>query len=174
MRILAFDPASLRNLGWCFIETKEIKGVVEDLRCVAGTFVAPLVDETWKVLYPMSIAVKGLFNENKPDIVIVEKTSNFAGGFITGQVSNCLGMIYTVCGEFELKLEFVYPSRCKKLVTGNGRAKKGQIKKSVRTILEKFGIQREDSNYGSEHAFDATATALAWLIDKNKLEGFSL
>jgi len=138
-------------------------GICQDLNCVAGTVVLPTVESPWQALWPMFIAVDTILADKKPDLVVVEKTSSFSGGFVTGQVSNCMGVILACCGKHELPVLFVYPSHVKKVMTGKGRATKGQMKKSVKNVLSEFGCE---TKFDSEHACDATANILALLKEK--------
>lgn len=163
--ILGFDPASTRNIGWSVITIKKQPkkaSVLKDWLC--GTFVMEPVEQKWQVLWPMFVIVNSFIENQKPDLVILEKTSQFAGGFITGQVSQCMGVIYAACGKNNCKVEFAYPTSVKKIVTGNGRAKKGDIKRSVSEFLNNHGIK--GVKFDSEHAADASATILYWLIKK--------
>lgn len=161
--IVGFDPASTRNIGWSSLvlgkkPTKSAKVNSWD----GGTFVMPLTEEKWQVCWPMFTAIEDFLEKSNPHIVIVEKTSAFAGGFITGQVSNCMGVIFAVCGKLEIPVEFVYPTRVKKLVAGHGRASKSKVKKAVKQILNNVGI--EEVKFHSEHTADASASILGWLI----------
>ena len=166
--ITSFDPASTRNIGWSTAhldgdpikKTSNKKVSVEGWTC--GTFVMPVVEDRWKVLWPMFVVVEAFLNEQEPDLIIVEKTSSFAGGFVTGQVAQCMGVLHAVCGKLEHELESVHPTTVKKTVAGHGRAKKPKVKKSVVALLVSLGI--ENVKFDSEHAADASANILCWLI----------
>ena len=134
----------------------------------------PLTEERWEVLWPMFVTVEEFLEQRNPHLVVVEKTSSFAGGFITGQVSHCMGVLFAVCGKLKIAVEFVYPTSVKKLVAGHGRATKPQVKKSVRALLEKSGIKKPV--FDSEHTADATASVFYWLMKNgvmSPLEGES-
>jgi Holliday junction resolvasome RuvABC endonuclease subunit len=128
------------------------------------------VDQPWKMLWPLFLIVEQLFEKQKPDLVIIEKTSSFSGGFITGQVSNCMGVILACCGKFQLPVSFVYPSHVKKVLTGKGRATKTQMKKAVKEIMSDITDPNIKVEYDSEHAYDAVSNVLAFLIDEGFLE----
>lgn len=165
--IAGFDPASTRNIGWAKLSVS--KSVEKDSSVTAklcdwksGTFVMPKTEERWQVLWPMFLAIQEFMELTKPDLVIIEKTSSFAGGFVTGQVSQCIGIILAVCAKFNINVEFIYPTSAKKLVAGHGRATKAQMKKSVKALLNKIGVT--EVTFSSEHASDATANIFGWLI----------
>jgi len=164
--VTSFDPASTRNLGWAttILNKKPSKSnkkiIIESWNC--GTFVLPIHEERWQVLWPIFAISEAFLAEQKPDVVIIEQTSSFAGGFITGQVSQCMGSIFAAAGKLACNLEFAFPTSVKKTITGHGRAKKGAIKKSVTKLLEASGIEK--MKFDSEHAADASANILYWLI----------
>lgn len=163
--ILSFDPASYRNIGWSLFHIKEGPNG-DQLSCQAGTIVIEKVLEPWHALWPMFVNIDAVLGNQSPEIIIIEKTSSFSGGFVTGQVSNCTGVILACCGKYELPVDFVYPTHVKKVVSGNGRATKAQMKKSVRDFI--FKITGETIKFDSEHACDATANIICWLME-NKM-----
>ena len=165
MKLLGFDPASKRNLGWCILE---IDGEKATVKCVAGTVVLPDCNDVSEVQYPLFVAVDTMLDQQEPDFVIVEKTSQFSGSFVTGQVSHCMGSIFAACGKNETQVKYVSPTHVKKVITGNGRAKKAQMKKSTIEFLTKLGVR--ETKYDSEHAYDAAASILCWLVDNGYLE----
>ncbi len=166
-RIVSFDPASVRNLGWADFLIYEEHGSVMDIECEAGTFIMPTVDETWKAMWPMSIAIDAFLSSKEPDLVILENTSSFSGGFVTAQVSGCIGLIHASCGRYELTVESVYPTHVKKIVSGDGRATKSKMKKAVKGWLEEITGQK--LKLDSEHAFDACSNIICWLLDSGKI-----
>ena len=167
--VAGFDPASLRNIGWCLIKVHEDgAGAMQAFEPFAGTFVLSHVEEPWKALWPMFMVTDAFLSKEKPDLVVVEKTSSFSGGFITGQVSNCLGVILACCGKLNIPVTFVYPSHVKKVIVGKGKATKNQMKKAVETILE--DLTGTTIKYDSEHAYDALANVLCWMMEKGFVE----
>jgi len=166
MVIVGFDPASIRNLGWSIIQIQfDKKNNIKKFSCSAGTIVLPLVDNHWEVLYPMSLVIDNFLLKNKPDIVVVEKTNNFQGprGFVGGQISMSMGVILSMCGKYDLDVKFIFPTHCKKVLTGSGKAKKTIIKKSVKKHLNKLGIA--NPSYNSQHAYDAIGNSIVWMVD---------
>jgi len=164
--ILGFDPASTRNIGWSVIELNKKPSKTAKIRnWYGGTFVVRQLEERWQVLWPMFLLLDAFISEKQPDLVILEKTNQFAqkkGGFVTGQVSHCMGVMYAVCGKHDIPIDFAFPTSVKKVIAGHGRAKKKAVKQSVTKMLEDNGIQ--DIEFDSEHMADATATILYVLI----------
>ena len=162
MKIVSFDPASFRNLGWAICEYKKTAdGIL--LGCAAGTFVIENNGDPWESLFPLQSLVRLFLDNNKPDLVVIEKTSSFHGGFITGQVSNCIGVILSSCGEINVDVKFTYPTHVKKVVTGKGKTTKAIIRKKVNEYLVKWGSNA--IKFDSEHAADALANIVCWLLE---------
>lgn len=167
--VVGFDPASIRNIGWCLVKVHEDEtGAMQAFEPAAGTFILSHVEEPWKALWPMFVVTDTFLTNEKPDLVVVEKTSSFSGGFVTGQVSNCLGVILACCGKHNIPVAFVYPSHVKKVIVGKGKATKNQMKKAVETILS--DLSGTTYKYDSEHAYDALANVLCWMIEKGFIE----
>lgn len=161
--IVGFDPASTRNIGWSlFTLSKKPSKTAKISEWAGGTFVMPVMEERWRVLWPMFLEVESFLDEHNPDLVVVEKTSSFAGGFITGQVSHCMGVLLAACGKYKIPVEFVYPTSVKKLVAGHGRATKSKIKQATKELLIAAGV--EDVKFHSDHTADAAASVFYWLI----------
>jgi len=161
-KIIGFDPASVRNLGWSKLTISLT--TEERIATTAGTFVIEKVEQPWQAMWPIFQVVDLFLEKEKPDIVVIEKTSSFAGGFVAGQVSGCMGVIHACCGKHNIDLEFVHPTHMKKVLTGNGRATKSQVKKCVKETIG-------DLKFDSEHAYDAIGIVLSYLKDeqvKNK------
>jgi Holliday junction resolvasome RuvABC endonuclease subunit len=166
MTVLSFDPASYRNLGGAVALIQ--KGQSVQIEVAATTFVlSGTSEEPWTSLWPLFNVVDTFISENDPDLVVVEKTSSFAGGFITGQVSNCLGVILACCGKHELPVEFVYPTHVKKVVTGKGKATKTEMKNSVSSVLKQ--LKSQTTKFDSEHAYDAVANILTYMHESDDI-----
>jgi len=163
-KIASFDPASFRNLGWAifsFVDKKKSKAA-----CRAGTFIGTQPEYGPASLWEFFEIIDEFLKNEKPDIVILEKTSSFAGGFVTGQVSGCIAVIMALCGKHKIPTDSVFPTHVKKVVTGSGKAKKGLIKQSVIAILD--DLKCHDFQADSGHAFDAISNIFCWLIDNEE------
>jgi len=166
-KITSFDPASFRNLGFCNVQ---LVGGEEGpaLECQAGTIVNPNDEFGPKALYYFRLSSEQLLVDFEPDLVIVEKTSSFSGGFVAGQVSGCIGVILSSCGMLDVDVDYVFPTHVKKIVTGSGKASKSLVKKSVTNILNRMG--GEVGKLDSSHAYDAVANVLCWLFENKFIE----
>ena len=166
IKVLSVDPSSFRNMGCAVaVITSEAD---EEIECeiAANTFVMHgTADESWTCLWPLFNIVDHLIASHEPDVVIIEKTSSFSprsgAGFITGQVSNCIGVILACCGKHEVDVEFCYPTHIKKIVTGKGKATKTEMRKNVIAILNQ--LKCSVTKFDSEHAYDAVANILTFM-----------
>ncbi len=167
MKIISFDPASFRNLGWAKAEITE-SGIVIN----ADTSVTPEIHEVWQAYWPILQFVDQLLGKESPDLVIVEKTSAFSsssGSFVTGQVSHCMGVIYAACGKYGIPVDFVLPTSAKMIVAGHGKATKSQIKKAIQHFVTDLTSDKI-VKYSSEHAYDSVGNILCYLIVNGKIQ----
>ena len=164
MKIAAFDPASLKNIGWATWDT-------DTQAYETGTFVIPSMEHNWQVLWPMYQKVNKLLINKKPQTVIVEQTSAFRSkkaAFVGGQVSQCMGVIFAACGKNKSEVSLVFPTSVKKIIAGYGKATKTKMEKSVINIMS--NLANEKPSFSSEHACDALANILFWLVKKEIIE----
>jgi Holliday junction resolvasome RuvABC endonuclease subunit len=106
--------------------------------------------------------LKEIFEKEKPDAICVEGTfwnPREARGY--SYVSAAIGVIQLVAWEV-LRLEPIklQPSTVKKLVTGNGRAKKEEVADKIK---EKFNLIGDYP----DHITDAIAISYAFLTQQN-------
>ena len=169
IKVIGFDPASTKNLGYCsmsFLQNGSNDLVLKSFN--ASTAVFDSFDDRWRALGSILDVVQELLTKEMPDFVIIEQTNSFRGGksgaFVTGQVSHCIGIILAICSKLNLNVNFVYPTRVKKLLTGKGKATKSELKKAVTAQLISLGVP-EGVKFDSDHAADAAGNILAWLKD---------
>jgi len=161
VKLISFDPASSRNLGWAIVETDGNQLV----RIEANTYVLPDLPDHWYACWPIFQFADNLLAVENPDIVIVEQTSSFGGGknFVRGQVSHSMGCILAATGKHSRNLEYVFPTHVKKVVTDNGKASKSVMKKAA-------AMYNNGEKIKSEHAADALCNIVCYLVDQNIIE----
>lgn len=153
MKLLSYDPCSYKNLGWAFYNQKEL---------ITGTHVYDRVNKlnTWSGLHRIYECVDASLSWFQPDVVVLEQTGSFRGGFVTSQVTQCIGAILAACGKYHgLNLHFTYPSRVKKLVVGRGNADKDDVRKAVEAWLLAKGLSIHPC--ATEHEVDAVASIIS-------------
>lgn len=167
-KILSFDPASKKNVGWSIVSFVQTEKDFQLDAVNGGTFVTNHI-EPWQTLWPVFQFADSVINFHKPDYIVMEKTSSFSGGFVTGQVSNCMGAILAACGKHNSKVSFVFPTHVKKVVTGKGKATKTMMKRSVSSFVLKY--LNITLKLDSDHAYDALGNIICWLTDSGYLVG---
>ncbi|MBI4058661.1 crossover junction endodeoxyribonuclease RuvC [Candidatus Microgenomates bacterium] len=108
--------------------------------------------------------MKEQLNQLQPDVIAIEQVF-FATNVRTAiAVSQAKGVIMLACAHLNLPLTEFSPMHIKKVVTGNGRAKKDEMKKVVRNLLQySDGTRLRSPNKKKTH-FDDVADALAIAI----------
>src|SRR3989344_1883155 len=149
-RILGIDPGSGR-LGLGLIEI--IKGKVELMHydCIVTT---PNSPEGQKLSFIYDEIVRR-FNEIKPDLIAIEMiffANNAKTAFAVGQAR---GVVLLAAAQANIEIVEIAPLRLKKVLLGNGKAKKKDVQRFVKDY---FGLEKMPK---SDDAADAVAIALS-------------
>lgn len=162
---LGIDPASYKNLGWCCVVVTGCEG--ETFLDVQGaTFTSPCdkwgAENAW-VLYN---AVEDLIEQTQPDRIVIERTIQFPGSFVSGQINSTIGLILVAAGKYQVPVEWVIPTHMKKVVVGKGKASKTEVRNSLLHWLNGNAKKLEKS----EHCYDAFGAVITWLIDNGIIQ----
>ena len=131
MRILGIDPG-LQVCGYACLEMDADKeklieaGVIRtDNRQAIEVKLNRIAEDTHSLL------------ENfKPDIVAVEELySHYAHPKTAILMGHARGVILQTCAQASIEVRSFSATRIKKSITGNGRASKEQVQKTIQTIL---------------------------------------
>ena len=80
--------------------------------------------------------IETLLEKFRPDVVAVEELySHYAHPKTSILMGHARGVILQKCAEAEVAIKSFSATRIKKSVTGNGRASKQQVQRTVQTIL---------------------------------------
>ena len=159
MRILGMDPG-LQVCGYACLETD---GTKENL-IEAGVFRTASGSPIETKLNQIAEDTRALLEKFSPDIVAVEELySHYAHPKTAILMGHARGVILHKCAESQIKVRGFNATRIKKSITGNGRASKGQVQRTIQTLLSLPQIP-EPSDVA-----DAIAAALccANLIESN-------
>ncbi len=107
-----------------------------------------------------------LLTEMKPDAMIMEKVFFFSNAKTIIRVSQAQGVILLAADHCGIPVHELTPSEVKKIVTGNGRAKKPEMQTVIKRIL-KFKTPDKKKTHFDDVA-DALAVALSY-IKKSQL-----
>jgi Holliday junction resolvasome RuvABC endonuclease subunit len=96
--------------------------------------------------------------EFKPKILCIERSLGGGLQFVRGNLSEGVGVVKMCCHDMGVLVYEVSPGHLKKIITGNGRAKKKHI---ISNVAAWFGLDKK----GVEHECDAVAFALCCMVD---------
>jgi len=131
MRVLGIDPG-LRVCGYgCLDVSGGIYNLVEAGVLKTDSSVAMEVK-----LNSIAEDIKQILGKLSPEVVAVEELySHYAHPRTAILMGHARGVILQKCAEAGIEVRSFSATRIKKSVTGNGRASKGQVQRSVQSIL---------------------------------------
>ena len=131
MRILGIDP----GLQVCGYACLEVAGDEEKLT-EAGVFQTANNSAIEVRLNRIAEDAESLLKKFRPDIVAVEELySHYAHPKTAILMGHARGVILQKCAEAAIEVRSFSATRIKKSVTGNGRASKEQLQRTIQTIL---------------------------------------
>ena len=131
MRILGIDP----GLQVCGYACLEIVGDNEKL-IEAGIIRIEKGQAIEIKLNKIAEDIQSLLENFKPDIVAVEELySHYAHPKTAILMGHARGVILQRCAQAAIEVRSFSATRIKKSITGNGRASKQQIQRTIQTIL---------------------------------------
>ncbi len=131
MRILGIDPG-LQVCGYACLET----GGDKDALIEAGVFQTDNDLAIEARLNQIAEDIKSLLEKFRPDVVAVEELySHYAHPKTAILMGHARGVILQRCAEAAIEVRSFSATRIKKSLTGNGRASKEQMQRTIQTIL---------------------------------------
>jgi crossover junction endodeoxyribonuclease RuvC len=131
MKILGIDPG-LQVCGYACLETGgDIVKLIE-----AGVFATPTDLPIEQRLNRIAADTGEILASFKPDVVAVEELySHYAHPKTAILMGHARGVILQKCAEAAIEVRSFSATRIKKSITGNGRAPKEQVQRTIQTIL---------------------------------------
>ncbi len=131
MRILGIDP----GLQVCGYACLEMGGDKEKL-IEAGVIRIASGSAIEQKLNRLAEDTQSLLESFKPDVVAVEELySHYAHPRTAILMGHARGVILQKCAQAAIEVRSFSATRIKKSLTGNGRASKEQVQKTIQTIL---------------------------------------
>ena len=150
MRILGIDPG-LQVCGYACLEVGGDKETLIEagvIRIASGSAIEQKLNR-------IAEDTQSLLENFKPDVVAVEELySHYAHPRTAILMGHARGVILQRCAQAALEVRSFSATRIKKSITGNGRASKEQVQKTIQTILSLPQIPEPND------VADAIATAL--------------
>lgn len=151
MRILGIDPGT-GIVGFGVIDVVGTKKVMVD----AGVIRTPAHQAAQQTLLTIYSELKSIIEENKPEVIVVEKLF-FGRNVTTGMtVAQARGVILLLGEQYGLTLAEFTPVQIKLAVTGYGKADKKQVQEMVKIQLNLKEVPQPDD------CADALAAALTY------------
>jgi crossover junction endodeoxyribonuclease RuvC len=150
MRILGIDPG-LQVCGYACLEA----GGDKETLIEAGVIRIGTGSAIEQKLNRIAEDTQSLLDNFKPDVVAVEELySHYAHPRTAILMGHARGVILQRCAQAAIEVRSFSATRIKKSITGNGRASKEQVQKTIQTILSLPQIPEPND------VADAIATAL--------------
>ena len=131
MRILGIDPG-LQVCGYACVEAAHVKEQLIEAGVIRTDSGSPIEEK----LNRIAEDTESLLNTFKPDVVAVEELyAHYAHPRTAILMGHARGVILQKCAEAGVEVKSFSATRIKKSITGNGRASKGQIQRTIQTIL---------------------------------------
>jgi len=131
MRILGIDPG-LQVCGYACLETGEDKEKLIEagvIRIASGSAIEQKLNR-------IAEDTQSLLESFKPGVVAVEELySHYAHPRTAILMGHARGVILQRCAQAAIEVRSFSATRIKKSITGNGRASKEQVQKTIQTIL---------------------------------------
>ncbi len=131
MRILGIDPG-LQVCGYACLET----GGDGEKLIEAGVFRTAAASAIEEKLNGIAEDIVSLLKNLRPDVVAVEELySHYAHPKTAILMGHARGVILQSCAAAGIEVKSFGATRIKKSLTGNGRASKQQMQRTIQTIL---------------------------------------
>ncbi len=131
MRILGIDPG-LQVCGYACLEAGGDKETLIEagvIRIASGSAIEQKLNR-------IAEDTQSLLESFKPDVVAVEELySHYAHPRTAILMGHARGVILQRCAQAAIEVRSFSATRIKKSLTGNGRASKEQVQKTIQTIL---------------------------------------
>jgi len=159
VKILGIDPGSLKA-GYAVVETVNNK----PLYICSGIIKFKSTDNFFERLMNLSITIKEIVQEHKPDEVVLESLVYVKNVSSLGKLSQARGAMISALEGISAERIFEYsPNLIKSVVSGHGHSSKEGIEKMVQLILgKKITFESSDES-------DALAIALSHFLMRNKM-----
>ncbi len=131
MRLLGIDPG-LQLCGYACLEaSQDSEKLIEAgvLRTTGGSAIEAKLNQ-------IAEDIESLLKKYRPEIVAVEELySHYTHPKTAILMGHARGVILQKCAEAAIEVSSFSATRIKKSITGNGRASKQQVQRTIQTIL---------------------------------------
>ena len=130
MRVLGIDPG-LRVCGYACLDAGTTVELIE-----AGVFRTTAGDPLEEKLNQIAEDITSLLEKFEPEVVAVEELySHYAHPKTAILMGHARGVILQKCAQAAVEVKSFSATRIKKSVSGNGRASKQQIQRTIQSVM---------------------------------------
>jgi len=160
MRILGIDPG-LQVCGYACLETD-----IDNQRLIEAGVIRTAGDSSIEAkLNQIARDIESLLEKFRPEIVAVEELySHYTHPRTAILMGHARGVILQRCAQAVIEVRGFSATRIKKSITGNGRASKQQIQRTIQTLLSLPNVPEPHD------IADAIAVALCYANTKKLVE----
>jgi len=155
MLILGIDPGTT-STGYGFVNIKKDNFELVDFGII----------ETEKNGYPpdrlldIHKQITKLIKKFKPDVMAIEKLFFFSNAKTVMRVGQAQGVMLFSAANTKVQVFEYAPAMIKKAISGNGRADKKEVQKSIRKVLGAKARSRKNRKTHFDNSADALAVAI--------------
>ncbi len=154
MIILGIDPG-IQKVGWCVLENK-----CNDIKYInSGTIETKKNNTVPAKLGYINMQIESIFSMFLPDIVAIENVFINKNPKSSIILSYAKGVILGIVGKYNIDIEEIQANTIKKIITGNGKAEKTQVKYMIKALLPTVDPKTFDES-------DAVAIAYSGIVTK--------
>lgn len=132
MRILGVDPG-LGTCGYAVIDVERPDEKIVEAGTIATNDKLPIEKRLDQIAGDMG----SILEKFRPDIVAVEQLySHYAHPNTAILMGHARGVILQKCAQFKIEVKSFSATKIKKSITGNGRASKEQMQRSIQVLMK--------------------------------------
>lgn len=156
MLILGIDPGTATT-GYGLVES-DVNGKTKVIDWgLIETDKNRLLEKRLEIIYKET---KRIIKDYTPDLFVMEKVFFATNAKTAIAVGQAQGVMLMAAGRAKIKVVEYAPGTIKKVITGDGRAKKKDIQKAIRKILGNHVKSKAHKKTHFDNAADALAVAL--------------
>jgi crossover junction endodeoxyribonuclease RuvC len=156
MKILGIDPGTATS-GYGMLEINKDNGFeVIDF----GLIETGKDDKPEIRLHSIHLQLGRIIDEHNPEVIAIEKLFFFRNAKTVMRVGQALGVMLFCAAQKKTDVVEYAPARIKKVISGNGRADKKEMQRSLRKILGPGVRSRKYKKTHFDNAADGLAVAL--------------
>jgi len=158
MKVLGIDPG-VATIGYGIVKNQGKNLKMIDYGCIITDHKADFHHRLGDIYKE----IRGLVRVYKPDVVACEEIFFYKNTKTALNVGHARGVIMLALGKMKVEIVEYTPLHVKQIITGYGRAGKGEVQERIKKLLKLKELPRPDD------AADALAIAVCHLCARGKV-----